>query len=121
MNSFGAERDEALSLHPTVKPVALIEDAILDCSRRGGIILDAFVGSGTTLIAAERAGRRGFGIELEPRYVDVALRRFRAFTGIEPVHLETGLELKTLEDARTSAPAEDHNGQTESPWGSPKS
>jgi ParB-like chromosome segregation protein Spo0J len=58
MNSFGAERAEALTAHPTVKPVQLVEDAILDCSRRDGLVLDAFVGSGTTLIAAERAGRR---------------------------------------------------------------
>jgi hypothetical protein len=99
MNSFGAERDEALAAHPTVKPVALVEDAILDCSNRSGIVLDAFVGSGTTLIAAERAGRRGFGLELEPRYVDVALRRFRDFTGIEPLQVHVGLTLKELEHA----------------------
>jgi DNA modification methylase len=104
MNSFGAERDEALSLHPTVKPVALVEDAILDCSKRGGIVLDAFVGSGTTLIAAERAGRRGFGLELEPCYVDVTLRRFRQLTGIEPLHAESGLTLRALERS-AAAPA----------------
>ena len=101
MNSFGAERDEALAMHPTVKPVALVEDAILDCSNRDGIVLDAFVGSGTTLIAAERAGRRGFGLELEPRYVDVTLRRFRELTGIEPVHVESGLTFKELEILET--------------------
>ncbi len=89
MNSFGAERAEALSVHPTVKPVRLVEDAILDCSTRGGLVLDGFVGSGTTLIAAERAGRRGFGLECEPRYVDLTLQRFRTFTGIEPLHVKT--------------------------------
>lgn len=99
MNTFGADRDETLAMHPTVKPVALVEDAILDCSRRGGIVLDAFIGSGTTLIAAERAGRRGFGIEIEPRYVDVALRRFRTITGIEPTHVASGRTLKELERA----------------------
>ena len=99
MNSFGAERDEALSMHPTVKPVRLVEDAILDCSKRGGLVLDGFVGSGTTLIAAERAGRRGFGLECEPRYVDLTLQRFRTFTGIEPLHVKTGLTLEEL--ART--------------------
>ena len=78
MNSFGAERDDVLKVHPTVKPVALVQDAMLDCSNRNGIILDPFVGSGTTLLAAERSGRRGFGLELEPRYVDVALRRFQS-------------------------------------------
>ena len=62
INSFGKHRDELLAMHPTVKPLALVADAILDCSKRGGIVLDAFAGSGTTLIAAERTGRRGFGI-----------------------------------------------------------
>ena len=99
MNSFGAERDEALSMHPTVKPVRLVEDAIFDCSKRDGLVLDAFVGSGTTLIAAERTGRRGFGLECEPRYVDLTLQRFRTFTGIEPLHVKTGLTLAEL--ART--------------------
>ena len=84
-------------MHPTVKPVALVEDAILDCSKRGGIVLDAFAGSGTTLIAAERAGRRGFGLEIEPRYVDATLRRFRNLTDNEPLHLESGLALKERE------------------------
>ena len=97
MNSFGKDRDEALKMHPTVKPVALVEDAILDCSRRGGNVLDAFVGSGTTIIAAERAGRRGFGIELDPKYVDVTLQRFRNLTGEEPIHVKSGLNLKELE------------------------
>lgn len=103
MNSFGAERDQALAMHPTVKPVALAEDAILDCSKRGGIVLDAFVGSGTTLIAAERAGRRGFGLELEPRYVDVTLLRYRDLTGIEPLHLESGLTFKEREHSGVPA------------------
>jgi DNA modification methylase len=97
MNSFGPERDEALALHPTVKPVALVEDAILDCSNRNGIVLDPFVGSGTTLIAAERTGRRAFGLELDPLYVDVALRRFRKATGIDPVHAASGRTLTDLE------------------------
>ncbi len=97
MNSFGAERDEALAAHPTVKPVALVEDAILDCSRRGGIVLDGFSGSGTTLIAADRAGRRGYGLELEPCYVDVTLRRFRNATGTDPVHVASGLTFSQLE------------------------
>jgi len=101
MNRFGAERDALLALHPTVKPVALVEDAILDCSNRGGIILDAFAGSGTTLIAAERTGRCGFGLELDPVYVDVCLNRFRKLTGTEPVHAETGKTLKAIEGERT--------------------
>ena len=88
LNSFGAKRDQQLALHPTVKPVALVKDAIQDCSNRNDIVIDPFIGSGTTIVAAERSGRRCFGIEIEPRYVDVTLRRFRKLTGIEPVHLE---------------------------------
>tara|TARA_R110002110_G_scaffold52645_2_gene152932 strand:- start:1131 stop:2435 length:1305 start_codon:yes stop_codon:yes gene_type:complete len=97
INTFGKNRDAELAMHPTVKPVALVEDAILDCSRRGDIVLDGFSGSGTTIIAAERAGRRGFGLELDPRYVDATLRRYRDLTGDEPVHAESGLTLSFLE------------------------
>ena len=80
VNSFGAGRDEALSMHPTVKPVAMIADAIRDCTSRGDTVLDPFLGSGTTLIAAEKTGRRCCGLEYEPAYVDVAVRRWQAFT-----------------------------------------
>jgi DNA modification methylase len=110
MSSFGAGRDEALKVHPTVKPVALVQDAILDCSIRNGIILDPFVGSGTTLVAAERAGRRGFGLDLEPHYVDVALRRFRECAGIEPLHAQSGLTFKAheqLAERRANDPVDD--------------
>lgn len=96
VNTFGKERD-ALAMHPTVKPVQLIEDAILDCSDRGDVVLDAFCGSGSTLIAAERAGRRGFGLELETKYVDATLRRFRDLTGEEPVRVDDGMPLNLLE------------------------
>jgi DNA modification methylase len=102
MSSFGAGRDEALAMHPTVKPVALVEDAILDCSRRGDIVLDPFVGSGTTFVAAERAGRRAYGVELDLHYVDVALRRFRKIIGREPVHAASGLTLTELEERQAS-------------------
>lgn len=81
VNSLKAERGEELAMHPTVKPVAMVADAIRDCSRRGGIILDAFSGSGTTIIAAEQTGRRARAIELDPRYVDVAIRRWQQLTG----------------------------------------
>ncbi len=83
INSFGESRDEDLATHPTVKPVKLVEDAILDCSKRGGIILDAFAGSGTTLIAAHRGGRIGYGLELDPVYCDVIVRRRQAETGLK--------------------------------------
>jgi DNA modification methylase len=84
VNSFGEDRSD-LTLHPTVKPVAMVADAIRDCSHRRGIVLDAFVGSGTTLIAAEKSGRRGYGIEIDPAYCDVAIRRLRAVCGLEAV------------------------------------
>lgn len=96
-NSFGAERDEALAMHPTVKPVALVADALRDATRRGAGVLDPFAGSGTIFIAAERTDRRAFGIEIDPAYVDVALRRWRALTGREPVHEASGLTLAQLE------------------------
>ena len=83
-NTFSATRDADLAMHPTVKPVALVADAILDCSKRRGIILDAFAGSGTTLVAAARTGRHGYGIELDPLYCDTILRRLSAATGFEP-------------------------------------
>ena len=79
VNTFGTAKD--LEMHPTVKPVAMIKDAILDCSKRGGIILDAFGGSGSTLIAAEQTGRKARLIELDPKYVDVIVRRYEELTG----------------------------------------
>ena len=89
VNSFGEDRGD-LSLHPTVKPVAMVADAIRDCSHRKGIVLDSFVGSGTTLIAAEKTGRRGYGIEIDPAYCDVTIRRLRAVCGLEAVLEATG-------------------------------
>ena len=81
VNSLKAGRGEELAMHPTVKPVAMVADAIRDCSRRGGIVLDAFSGSGTTIVAAEQTGRRARAVELDPRYVDVAIRRWQQTTG----------------------------------------
>lgn len=77
MNSFGKGRMDQLSKHPTPKPCILIEDIIKDCTSLGDPVLDGFLGSGTTLIAAEKCGRKAFGIELDPAYVDVAICRFR--------------------------------------------
>ena len=99
-NSFGKARDDELSMHPTVKPVALVADAILDCSRRGGIVLDSFAGSGTTLIAAEKTGRRGYGIELDLHYVDTIIKRFKSVYGLEAIHEKTGLGFDTLGSSR---------------------
>lgn len=90
VNSFRAGRMDELSVHPTVKPVALVADAIRDCSRRGEIVLDPFIGSGTTILAAERVGRRGYGVEIDPLYIDVAVRRWQSFTGRDAVLTSTG-------------------------------
>ncbi|WP_109354752.1 DNA methyltransferase [Sphingorhabdus sp. EL138] len=90
INSFGDSRDEDLATHPTVKPIAMAEDAILDCSKRGGIILDAFAGSGTTLVAAHRASRVGYGLEVDPAYCDVIVRRMQEETGEAAVLHGTG-------------------------------
>jgi DNA modification methylase len=108
VNTFGKDRSAELAMHPTVKPVALVADAILDCSRRGGTILDAFVGSGTTLIAAEQTGRRGYGIEIDPYYVDTTIRRFEMVCGLKAVHTQTKLDFDTLRNERLE---EKHHGQ----------
>lgn len=81
INAMGAHRAEQLAMHPTVKPVALIADAIRDCSKRGEIILDCFGGSGSTLIAAEKTGRVGRMIEYDPHYCDTIVRRWEILTG----------------------------------------
>ena len=88
-NAFSASRDDDLAMHPTVKPVALVADAILDCSNRKGIVLDAFAGSGTTLIAAYKTGRRGYGIELDPLYCDVIIRRLTKLAKLDAVLVGT--------------------------------
>lgn len=81
ISSIGTGRTEELAMHPTVKPVAMIADAIRDCSRRGEIVLDGFGGSGSTLIAAEKTGRSARLIEYDARYCDTIIRRWEAFTG----------------------------------------
>ncbi len=90
VNTLGANRDATLAMHPTVKPVALVVDAIRDCSHRGEIILDPFGGSGTTLIAAQKTGRRARVMEIDPLYCDVIIRRFEGFTGEKATLTETG-------------------------------
>jgi len=88
--SRAGEEGNLLALHPTVKPVALVGDAIMDCTDRRDVVLDAFLGSGTTIIAAERTGRRCYGLELDPRYVDIIVRRWQTFTRGTATHAETG-------------------------------
>lgn len=95
-----------LDLHPTVKPVGLVADAIRDCSNRGGIILDPFGGAGTTCIAAERTGRRARLIELDPKYVDVTIRRWQRLTGGSVIHAESGRSFDDLTREREASHAE---------------
>jgi DNA modification methylase len=90
VNTFRTGRMEELSAHPTVKPVVMVADAMKDCTQRGDIVLDTFAGAGTTILAAERVGRRAYSLELEPKYVDVAIRRWQAFTRRDAVHADTG-------------------------------
>jgi len=94
--------DEVLSLHPTVKPVKLIGDAILDCSRRGEIVVDPFLGSGSTLIACEKIHRRCFGIELSLRYTDVAIQRWQAWTGDDAILEPTGKTYSEITSIRNT-------------------
>jgi DNA modification methylase len=84
VNSMRGSRREDLALHPTVKPTGLVADAIQDVTRRSDLVLDIFLGSGTTLMAAERTGRRFRGLDIDPAYVDVAIERWSTRTGLEP-------------------------------------
>lgn len=108
VNSFREGRLGDLELHPTVKPVDLVADAIKDCSRRGAIVLDPFGGSGTTMIAAQKSGRLGRLIEYDPAYCDVILRRFEAVIGTSAILARTG---QTFEDVAATCPlSETSNG-----------
>ncbi|HBK43056.1 MULTISPECIES: DNA methyltransferase [unclassified Polynucleobacter] len=91
-----SEEGNLLLMHPTVKGVAMIADAILDCTSRGEIVLDAFLGSGTTVLAAERVGRVCHGIEIEPKYVDVAIMRWQRLTGESAIHAQSGKSFDQL-------------------------
>ena len=88
-NTFRAGRMEDLEAHPTVKPMQLVADAILDCSKCGGLIVDAFAGSGTTLLAAAKTNRVGAGVEIDPHYVDLIVRRLETETDEPAVHSDT--------------------------------
>ena len=101
VNSFGAERDEELSMHPTVKPVAMVADAIKDCSAHGEIVLDIFGGSGSTLIAAETVGRRTFLSELDPTYCDTIIKRYEKFSGNKAYLERTNEAFADVEKSRT--------------------
>ena len=111
VNSFRAGRMEELRSHPSAKPVALVADAIKDCTRRGDVVLDTFCGSGTTIMAAERVGRHARALEIEPRFVDVAIRRWQAFTRRDARHAESGLSFDEI--AAESAPRRRSGSRTD--------
>ncbi len=102
VNSLKPGRHEELAMHPTVKPVALVADAIKDCSRRNDLVLDPFGGSGTVLIAAERTGRRARALEIDPHYVDVAVRRWEDYTGKAAILAPTGRTFEEISEERNS-------------------
>ena len=106
-SSFGAERMKNLAAHATCKPVAMIAEAIKDCTNRGDLVLDAFLGSGTTVMAAHESGRVGAGIELDPHYVDVAVQRIAEVVGTEPVH-EDGRSFEEVREQRSDEQVQDH-------------
>ena len=99
-NSFNSagKGEKPLEGHPTPKPAALVADAILDCSARGDLVLDTFIGSGTTILAAERTGRVCNGLELDPLYVDVAIRRWQTFSGKSAIHAVSGKTFREIEE-----------------------
>jgi DNA modification methylase len=105
INTLRAGRSEDLAMHPTVKPVALVAEAIKDCSRRGEIVLDPFGGSGTTLIAAEKTGRLARLIEFDPAYCDTILRRFERVTGKQASQAVSGTSFEEIAQERAAPPA----------------
>jgi DNA modification methylase len=91
-------------MHPTVKPVALVADALRDCSKRGDIVLDPFAGSGTTLIAAQKCGRVARIIEYDPLYADTIIRRYEKLTGKAAILTSSGQSFEDVEESRARAP-----------------
>jgi DNA modification methylase len=100
-SSLGSDARRGLKDHPTVKPTAMLEDALLDLTNRGDIVIDPFLGSGSTLIAAEKTGRVCRGVEIDPLYVDVIVRRYKAATGEAATLVETGEAFDVLAARRT--------------------
>lgn len=98
VNTLSRQGDEGnlLALHPTVKPVSLVADALLDCTRQGALVLDSFLGSGSTLLASERIRRICYGIELDPLYVDTTIRRWQKCTGGTAIHAESGKQFEEV-------------------------
>lgn len=103
VNGFVAGRNELLASHPTPKPVSLVADAMRDCTARGELVLDPFIGSGTTILAAERIGRRAYGLEFEPAYVDVTICRWQTYTSSDAIREADGRTFDELAQERDQA------------------
>jgi DNA modification methylase len=108
VNTFGRGRMEALTAHPTAKPLALVADALLDCTARGEVVLDQFVGSGTTIMAAEKVGRKAYALEYEPAYCDVAILRWQKSTKLDAILVSDG---RTFEEIRAARASEGPSGE----------
>lgn len=108
MNTGGRERDELLALHPTVKPVELVSDAIKDVTAQGECVLDCFGGSGTTMVAAEKTRRKAVLIELDPIYVDTIILRMKQTAGFDAVHAVTGERFEERRHPADSMQSHDH-------------
>ena len=124
VNTFKPGRLAELQMHPTVKPVTMVADAIKDCSRRGDIVLDPFAGSGTTIVAAQKTGRRAFAMEIEPQFIDTAIRRWQECTGKEAAHYQAGKSFAQVEEQRRSTidatPDRTEAGDYEMGYGKPR-
>jgi DNA modification methylase len=107
INTFGKARAELLRVHPTIKPVMMVADALRDVTRRGDLVLDPFMGSGSTLLAAEETGRTCIGIELDPGYVEVAIRRWEKQTGKDAVEAASGEPFSAFADRRRGLATQD--------------
>jgi DNA modification methylase len=117
INTFGTDRMKALASHPTVKPLALVADALLDCTNRGDTVLDQFCGSGTLILAAEKVGRIGFGLEYEPRYIDVAIQRWQGLTKLQAVLDADGRTFEEIAEARDCPEHTHESARSSSPLG----
>jgi DNA modification methylase len=104
ISSISASRGDELAMHPTVKPVAMVADAIRDCSKRGDIVLDAFAGSGSTLVAADKCGRTARVIEYEPAYCDVIIKRWQAVTGKFATRADDSMTFDQIAEERLTVP-----------------
>jgi DNA modification methylase len=111
VNTFRAGRLDELAMHPTVKPVEMVADAIKDASRRSDLVLDPFAGSGTTIIAAEKTGRRAYALEIDPKYVDVIIRRWQALTGKEAILEATATSFEDTLEHQHREPTTEPNTQ----------